>query len=195
MTAFRYEMGKVEDKAESQKRGRPFYKPAIFCRFVKRGGDIVLPVNKAFEETHLTVRNQGDEIHVREVRILREALEDFKKNGSSEVSGTAIKEWPLVNAAEAENLRVVGIESVEQLAEVPDTELKDMGISKTLRQKAREYLEHAANAGASANKAAALAEENANLKAENADLKKEIALLAEQVKKLTPAGVENPKGK
>lgn len=183
MTAFRYEWGKSENKAKSAELGRPFYDPAIFCRFVKKDGDIVLQVNKAFEETHLKVKFPNDPEHLRQVDLLNRALEDFKRNGSKEVSGTPIKEWPLVNAAEAENLRVVGIESVEQLADAKDEDLKSLGISKPLRKKAQEYLEHASDAGAAAERSTQLKEENEILQSENADLKKQVSDLQAQLKK------------
>lgn len=187
MTSFRYEWGKTEDPVKSKELGRPFYKPAVFCRFAKQGGDIVLPVNKAFEETYLAVRFPHDADHVRHVQILKDAYEDFKKNGSREIAGTPVKEWPLVNAAEVENLRVVGIETVEQLAEVPDESLKEFGVSKALRQKAKEYLAHAADAGVHANKAAELVAENEQLKAENKELKAEVKTLNAQVAALSKA--------
>lgn len=159
MSLFRFEWGKFENKSKSKEMGRPFYEPCIMCRFVKQGGDIVIRADvSAFKETYLTIRNPGDKEHVEQVKTLTDALKDFKERGEKQVDGTPVTEWPMLNVAESENLRVAGIETIEQLSKMSDEELKLTMIPRELREKAVAWLEHASNEGVAAAKTAQLVE-------------------------------------
>lgn len=76
--------------------------------------------------------------------------EYIKNKGAVAASGTPIEEWALVNASRAALLKSVGIVSVEQLAEVPESQFHNIGMGALeLRQKARDWLESAKNNKAS----------------------------------------------
>lgn len=188
MSYFRFEHGKYENKAKSDKMGRPFYEPCVMCRFVKQGGDIVLRADtSAFKETYMTIRNPGDRDHVTQVNTLKAAFEEFKRQGEKKVEGTPVSEWPMLNVAEAENLRVIGVESVEQLAAMSDTELKHTMTARELREKAKHWLEHAADTGAAASNSAKIEEKNKELEAKVKEQAEEIKALKAKVDELSKA--------
>lgn len=77
-------------------------------------------------------------------------IEEYKaKNGAVVNSGTPIAEWAMVNAARAAHLKYIGILSIEQLAEVPDGQLGNIGLDGLeLRRKAKDWLASAKNSKA-----------------------------------------------
>ena len=62
------------------------------------------------------------------------------------VEGTPIEEWPILNRAQVDELRYMNIRTVEQLANVSDTNAQGMMGINMLRQKAQTYLENAKDA-------------------------------------------------
>lgn len=76
--------------------------------------------------------------------------EAFQRQDSSEhIEGTPLKSWPPVNRSRAEELAVIGIRSVEQLANVPDAALANMGLgARELREQAKTWLDAAKNGSA-----------------------------------------------
>lgn len=98
------------------------------------------------------------------------SLAAFRKNHSSEgVIGTLLEEWPQVTRSLAEELRNVGIKTVEQLAALTDANAKNVPRGSDLRTQAKAYLD-AAKAGAPTAK---LAEEVRQMRNEIETLRRE----------------------
>jgi hypothetical protein len=58
-------------------------------------------------------------------------------------SGTPLKAWPAVTASQVEELKYFHVHTVEQLANLSDTNAKSIGPIIALRQQARDYIEKA----------------------------------------------------
>jgi hypothetical protein len=70
----------------------------------------------------------------------------FQNNNQELLEGTPLTEWPLISAAQREEMKHFNIRTVEQLANVSDgTSQKFMGI-QVLKKRAKEYLEVAKEA-------------------------------------------------
>ena len=65
----------------------------------------------------------------------------FKKGSTKQVDGTALTEWPAIDRATAESLKIANIFSVEQLANLSDGDLMNLGMgADKWRQKAIDWL-------------------------------------------------------
>lgn len=94
-------------------------------------------------------------IHERVIRPVEEkdkkrwpnAWRKFSEGGSGdvqEVDGTPLEEWAQITAAQAKTLRSSEIRTVEQLAEVADVNIQNLGMGMMdLRRRAQVYVEHA----------------------------------------------------
>ena len=96
----------------------------------------------------------------------------FQKQQEQTVDGLPINEWPPISKSQANDLKSMGIHSVEQLSVLPDSALTWLG-ARELREQAKAWLDKA-GAHASATK---LASENARLQAQ-------IDAMQEQIKAL-----------
>lgn len=82
--------------------------------------------------------------------------------------GLALTEWPVINKAQALNLKSMKIFTVEQLAAVSDINLESLGLgARDLREKAKAYLSRAVDAS----EITKLFSEMAKLKADNEALR------------------------
>lgn len=77
-------------------------------------------------------------------------IEEYKAaGGNGPVAGTPLEEWPVVNRAQVAMLKHNGVYSVEALATVSDNLMGALGMDgRRLVQKAKDYLESAANSAA-----------------------------------------------
>lgn len=69
---------------------------------------------------------------------------DFKAGTREAQSGTPLKEWPAISASQAKELAHFHVYTVEQLANLSDANVQNVGPVRGLQQKARDYLEKAA---------------------------------------------------
>ena len=109
----------LQDEKASKEAGRPVFKDTEFIR-------IVVPGDKQ-NIVHRPVNPDDPEKY-------RDAYQAFKRGVSDAVSGTPLAEWPLVTRSQVEELGYFGVRSVEQLANVSDGNLKNMGPYIALRQ-------------------------------------------------------------
>lgn len=93
----------------------------------------------------VTIQAPGDQLNVIEriatdkdkARFPRQWAHFMNTKTSGVVDGWAIEEWPLVNAAQAEELKYRKFFTVEQLAEAPDNVVQSLGMGyMELKQKA-----------------------------------------------------------
>ena len=109
---------------------------------------------------------------------------EWKERGTDRhISGTPLRQWPLLTVANVAEFEALNVFNVEGLATLPDSALQRSFGLREWRAKAQAYLE-AAKGGAAA---AALAEENLAMK-------DEIASMREEMKRLS-AIVEHNDGK
>lgn len=77
-------------------------------------------------------------------RFYSAAYELFKRNESQEdhIEGTPLSQWPGINRAQAETMRHMNIHSVEQLANLSDAQVMDLGMGgNSMRAKAIDFLQ------------------------------------------------------
>ncbi len=156
----RFEMFPQRNEAKSKAEGRPVFDEVEFIE-IRVPGDKTLTV-------HRPVR--GDD----KARFAA-AYRNWKATGVSDgaFSGTPLKEWPQVSRSQCEELSFFGVKTVEQLANVSDGNLRNIGPLLALREKARDYI-------AAAKQGAPVAQMRDELAARDS----EIALLKEQMKQV-----------
>lgn len=128
--AVRFYTDEFEDVEESKKAGRPIFRTeecveiqAPGSRDVKAGRIRYMKPDprKRFPEAYANwKRKNGDGVHV---------------------TGQPLKQWGLITPAAARSYAAIGIHSVEQLAEVSDSNARETMGLVTDRQKARDWLE------------------------------------------------------
>ena len=100
------------------------------------------------EEDYIRIRIPGDkgsmvdrEVREEDTKRFGGAYRKWKESGEGEsLSGTPLSTWPAVTRAQVEEMAYFGVKTVEQLANISDTNAqKFMGIA-TLRDKARAFI-------------------------------------------------------
>lgn len=165
----------VQDEAETAKQGRPIYRDVEFCQ-IRILGDKSNIIDRI-----ATVQDKQ--------RFPQEyAL--FRSGDTEQLVGTPLKEWPGVTKGKIKELAHFDIKTVEQLAEVSDGGLAQMGPFRALRDAAKDWV-------AAAKKQAPTTQLRAEMKdmaKENAAMKEEIAELRALLNKATdPAPKPAPK--
>lgn len=129
--------------------------------------------------------------------LYEEQIERFKRGTAQlELGGTPLKQWPRISQGLAATLVGANIHTVEQLANMPDSNLMEIGIGgRELRDQAKEFLAQAAGTS----DVSKLVAENTTLKSENQRLQTELAMASQitsqlqaQVAKLTEAALPPP---
>lgn len=117
------------DKAATLAEGRPVFKMVEYIRI--SGGDLRNLPDKPAHEGHR--------------RAYPREYAAFKAGTSQDsASGTLLSAWGGVSPERVEELRFFRIHTVEQLAEVPDGQLNQMGLhTRKERERARDYIKTA----------------------------------------------------
>jgi hypothetical protein len=117
------------NEAKSAAEGRPVYDDTEYIR-------IIVPGDKQNE-----VHRPATELDKR--RYARQYA-DFKAGSREAQSGTPLKEWTAISASQAKELAHFHVYTVEQLANLSDANLQNIGPIRGLQAKARYYMEKAA---------------------------------------------------
>lgn len=117
----------------------------------------------------------------------RAQFDEWKKGNELPRSGTAVKTWQMVTREQANRLHAIGHTTVEDLAEVPDSALGQIGLDgRYLRDLARGWINEAKDKGANTR---ALADANTridDLEKVNAELRQRLSALETQPVKRGP---------
>ena len=119
-------MHPMQNKAKTLEEGRPIFVDTEYVRIMVPGdkGNVVMREVREDDRQRFPKQYQA-----------------FKNDEAEIVEGTPLDKWNVVSSAQVEELRYFGIRTVENLANVTDTNAqKFMGIN-LLRNKAREYIE------------------------------------------------------
>lgn len=130
----RFELYPLKDEKASAAAGRPVYNETEFID-IRIPGDRTLTIHRPVRES--------------DKRRFAVAYRNWKAQGGGDAaaSGTPLAQWPQVSRSQVEELAFFNVRTVEQLASVSDSNLKNIGPLLALRQKARDFLE-AAKSGA-----------------------------------------------
>jgi hypothetical protein len=135
--AVRFYSKPMQNEFLSSREGRPIHYMADFVR-IEIPGNSTSIIDTFVNESHKT------RFPIEWAQYLNEKTE----SDSIETQGTLIREWPLLTAAQATELRHFKFYTVEQIANSSDSQIMSIGMAAgmapyALRDKARAYLENA----------------------------------------------------
>lgn len=115
-----------KDEAASQKEGRPIFKSVEYVSISSPGDKF----------------NQIDRPAYRyDKQRFRRQYQAFKAHQQDQSSGTPLSKWPLMDAAQVEELKYFNVHTVEQLALMPDGNIPNVGNISHLKRQAIDFLE------------------------------------------------------
>lgn len=147
----------VHLKKKSEEAGRPIYEDREYVQ-------ILIPGNMT-ERPDQPVNNQHIERWPDQYRRFKEKQQQVHE-------GTPLEEWPQMTPARVSSLKDANIFTVEQLANLPDSQAKSVGPDfQTMKHKAKGYLE-SAEESVSRERLSQLEARIRELEAENEELRK-----------------------
>ena len=133
----------VENKAESNKHGRPIFHDVEWVK-IYIPGDKTTVVSKKVTDEH---RERWPEQY-----------SAFKRGREQPIVGTPLEQWPQMTRSKVAEFKALAIHTVESLAGLDDAAVNRLGMgTRDLRERARAYLQ-AAQAGKKDSQLAALLE-------------------------------------
>lgn len=155
-----FRMESVKDEAASEQAGHPVFKDVPFVK-IQVPGDPTMVIDTVAKEHHKR-------------RFPRHWMHFEQYQNQAPVVGTPLTEWAAVTRSQADTLKSLGVLTVEQLADLPDTAVQRIGMGgEQLRVKARAWLKQASGAAPSMAEAARMAEleeSNRQMQAQIAEL-------------------------
>jgi hypothetical protein len=124
----RFYMRAVENKAKSKEEGRPIFQDVEYVEVIIAGDKNNKPHFKVTDEHKKRWPDQYNKF----------------KDGIEQIpDGTRLEEWPRMTGSRAKELKAVGIFTVEQLAELPDTAIQGIGIGgRELVNEAKNFIDN-----------------------------------------------------
>ncbi len=166
------------DLGASEKAGRPVPRVQILACITSAGSKDIheTPAEEWLEKIRsLALRG---EYPLEWSTHFRMAFEEWKKGNELPREGTPVKTWQMVTREQANRLHTIGHTTVEDLAQVPDSALGQIGLDgRYLRDLARGWIQEAADKGVNAR---ALADANVridDLEHANAELRQRLGAL------------------
>lgn len=171
-------MRPVEDRQASLD-GIKIYKDVEYIKITPVGGGLV--VDKEITEELLNHYRFSPDPGMQH---RYKAYKDWKEGKEAPINGTPLTMWPVATPAQIKQCHAVKIRSVQELAELPDSALKQLGLDgRLIRDKARDWIKSGESQGK-------IVEEIASIKVMVEDLKKENERLMAQNENLV-AQLEN----
>ncbi len=155
----------VESKMKSDAAGRPVFEDRPFIRITIPGDqhNVIEQVAKPYYQNRFP-----------------DEWARFQRNQEQQTEGWPLKTWPVVTSAQVKNLEFLNVRTVEQLANLTDSQCQRVGMdAASLRAKAKAALDAAKDGAASAAQAA----ENKRLNDELEALKAQFSAALGQVEK------------
>ena len=153
----------VPDKMKTQALGRPAYKTVDRVRVFIPGDQTTVVSRKVRESDKPRWPRQW---------------EAYRKQQDFVPDGTLLDNWPMLTKGQIEDLKYNQVYTVEQLAEIPDALLDNLGLgARRMREHAKAFLEASEKGAASMR----LIEENENLKGKVSLLTSQISDLASKL--------------
>jgi hypothetical protein len=121
----RFRMHPKKDQTETEKQGRPIFKSIEYVS-ISSPGDKFNGIDRP-----ATLKDK---------RRFKRQYQAFKENQGDILTGTPLAHWPLMDAAQVEELKYFNIRTVEQLAAMPDGNIPNVGNISHLKKHAVDYL-------------------------------------------------------
>jgi len=180
----------VEDRTESLAQGHYVTKDVAFAKIWRAGSRDCNDEDAKVWITKLEKAAREGMIPETWPKHFNDRFEAWKKGEEIPLTGTPIKGWPIISPAAGAAIIKAGYLTVEDLANAPDQEVTAIGMGAiSFKQKAKTWLEQAANSGKVVERLTALEIELASMKALNAELAAENAKHKANSESKTPAKV------
>jgi hypothetical protein len=173
----------IQDEAASAEAGRPVYREVDWVR-IQVPSDPTADM-QSWEETFVMNDRYKE-------RFAQEYAE-FKRQKAEPTSGTPLKMWPALNAAQVRELLDAGLKTVEELAEVSGKELRLNEWLKPHVEKAQVWIKSLTDSEVLLKleaKVQSLERDNEELKQDNAELLAELQTLRDAKAKKRAKQVE-----
>ena len=152
-----------ENKAATIKEGRPIFKEVEYV-------EIRIPGSRSVQACRPATEGDKQRFH--------RHYEAFKKRVELPEEGTLLAEWPQISRSQVEELKFFGVKTVENMANMSDTNATQFQGGYALRTRAKEWLEKADSSALIAQKEA--------MEARIAELEADIKLLRENALETDP---------
>lgn len=152
----------VQNNFRSAKEGRPCFDDRDFISIISPG-DQNNKIDRPATET--------------DKRDFPKQWLNYQNNNSDKVEGTPIEEWPAITRAQADELKYLGIRSIEQLVAASDGQMQKLMGGASLKMKAVAYMKNAKDSAEAQRLADVVATQNAQIES----LKAQIAALGAKV--------------
>jgi hypothetical protein len=134
--AVRFYQREVDNEFQTALQGRPIKKMADFIR-------IEIPGDR-----NTIIDTFVNESHKKRFPMQWAQYQNEKADGGNDVQGTLLKDWPLLSAAIAAELKHFNFYTVEQIAGASDMQLNNLGMAagmspSSLKEKAKAFLANA----------------------------------------------------
>lgn len=173
-----WETRAIEDRAKSHEVGHYVARDVDFALIMRPGSRDCLEKDAIMWLSELKQKDSKNEIPPTWYPAFKASYEAWKSGSEEPLNGTSIKLFPVLSPSQRKTLESSGIKTIEDLAQVPDSELGILGIGGlNLKLKAKAWLDQATDKGK-------LAEENASLKTQMLSMQAQLTELSEQLAKL-----------
>jgi hypothetical protein len=136
-----FELQAIEDRDESLKQGRYIAKEIEIAIITLPGSRDTIEKVITPEELSIWKNNPEKQLWVK-------MYEAWKDGAEAPITGTPIKEWPVLSPKKVKEYLNAGIRSVEDLAALPEDACDNIGFgTRTDRQKARDWIAAANDTG------------------------------------------------
>lgn len=143
-----FETRGIEDRNESIAKGHYVEKDIDIAVITRPGSRDTLEKEANTWLNELREKGRKGEIPPNWYEAFSASYKSWKSGETGAVNGTPIKGWSAISAGAQKTLIAAGILSVEDLAEVPDSELQNIGTgAASFKQKAKTWLEAANGVG------------------------------------------------
>ena len=153
-------MRSVQHPAKSEEAGHPVFEDVPFIK-IQVPGDPTTLIDTKLRDHHKR-------------RFARHYAHFAQFQNAAPVIGTPLAEWAAVTRSQADNMRSMGVITVEQLSELTDAQIQRVGMGgEQMRRKAQAWLKQAqegAGAMANAGRMSELEENNKRLQEQVAEL-------------------------
>jgi len=166
-----FEIRLEEDREKTIETGQYSYKEFDYVLVTPRGSRDTVERRYAEWLAHIEREAANGRFPQDWLSAIKAAYADWKAGREAPITGTPVRTWTVLGPGQQKLLEQCGIRSIEELASANEEALARIGMGgRALRDKARAWLEAAANTGKLAENVAALQVANEQLLERNKDL-------------------------
>lgn len=159
-----FEVRPVEDRAASEKAGHYVSRDVDFVSITRPGSRDSLDKEALIWLSECREKARQKQIPQEWYAAFKNAYDAWKQGEELPEQGTPIKGWPVLSPGAQKNLIAAGIRTVEDLAEIPESEFGAIGTGAMgYKQKAKAWLDAAEGTGKAAAQIEALTVQVAEL--------------------------------